>query len=133
METSWPEEHLSDCNLFILALPSMKKADECKMFQSNEMLENQYFVSILGNWSAARVKIIQKELLWTNFDEIRQNLEYHDYCVVSPCILFQLYTMKTKISLVDLFKYSTLHYRLRWPFGDSEMKKKSAKVTDCNL
>ena len=68
MERSWPEEHLSDCNLFILAFPFKKKADECKMFQSNEMLENQYFVNILGNWPAARVKIIQKEPLWTNFD-----------------------------------------------------------------
>ena len=25
----------------------------------------------------------------------------------------------------------SMHYRLRWPFGDSEMQKKSAKVTAC--
>ena len=37
MEASRPEEHLSDCNLFILGFPSMKKADECKIFQSNEI------------------------------------------------------------------------------------------------
>ena len=60
MEKSWPEEHLSGCNLFILALPSKKKADECKMLPSNEMLGNQYFVKISGNWSAASFKIIQK-------------------------------------------------------------------------
>ena len=59
MEASRPEEHLSDCNLFILGFPSKKKADECEIFQSNEILENQYFVNILGNWSAAKVKIIQ--------------------------------------------------------------------------
>ena len=88
MERSWPEERLSDCNLFFLALPLKKKADEWKMFQSNEMLANQYFVNILGNWSAARVKIIQKEPISTSFDEIYRNLEYHDYCVVLPCILF---------------------------------------------
>ena len=70
METSWPEEHLCDCNSFILALHSTKKADECKMFQLNELSENQYLVNILGNLSAARVKIIQKEPIWTSFDEI---------------------------------------------------------------
>ena len=38
------------------------------MFQSNEMLKNQYFINILGNWPAATVKIIEKEPLWTYFD-----------------------------------------------------------------
>ena len=29
---------MSDCDLFILALPSKKKADECKVSQSNEII-----------------------------------------------------------------------------------------------
>ena len=76
----------------------MKKADECKMFQSNEMLENQFFVNILGNWSAARVKIIQKEPLRTNFDEIHHTLEYYDYSDVLPCFLFQLTLLHSHIN-----------------------------------
>ena len=69
METSWPEEHLSDWNLFILAFPFKKKADECKMFQSNEMLENQYFVNILGNWPAdsGHFKNSLKQVIWWFF------------------------------------------------------------------
>ena len=90
MERFWPEERLSDCKIFFLAFPLKKKADEWKMFQSNEMLANQYFFNILGNWPAARVKIIQKEPLWTNFDLTHRNLEYHDYYIVLLCILFRL-------------------------------------------
>ena len=73
---------------FWLCLPR-KRLTNAKCYHQM-MLENQYFVNILGNWSAASFEIIQKESHWTNFDEEHPNLEYHDYRVVLPCILFWL-------------------------------------------